>query len=432
LNRKGLLVIVFLFGLFLVPMNLSLSSYSPAMDNESRFISAIDGNTWLEGWDYRQTISITGSAGAGTNYQIPIVVAYTVHKQTDLDDVRFTDNDGSTLLDYWRESYIASAYGIFWVSVTDDLGSNQDIYIYYGNDAVSTTSNGTNTFIMFEDWAAENSDNWDIVTATHGTPDAATWDDTDANSGSVLRLQGGPSNAGAGWIWNGSGGMYLTTDHALMGRIYAEATAAQYQREYVLTGYPIAGPYAGIKTADGSEAFTSIDDDDIDDPQAMDSDWLDTWTTFDITRDGTNAKLYLDNVLEETASLSPDTEETVKGPYLYVRDEESDLYVDWLAVRKFIATEPEAGAFGDEELYSEWAPIDWVEVGEAILIFSVPFDYWALNMILVFGGLILMLVSVCIIAVKVRDRTINNDSGVLLLFLFCVGWGLFIGGTLIG
>ena len=68
----------------------------------------------------------------------------------------------------------------------------------------------------------------------------------------------------------------------------------------------------------------------------------------------------------------------------------------------------------------------------AILLFSVPFDYWALNMSLVFGGLIIMLLSVCLIAVKVRDRTITNDSGILLFFLFCVGWGLFIGGTLIG
>lgn len=74
----------------------------------------------------------------------------------------------------------------------------------------------------------------------------------------------------------------------------------------------------------------------------------------------------------------------------------------------------------------------WNVVSTATLIFSVPLDYWGLNMILVFGGLILMLVSVCIIAVKVRNRTITNDSGVLLLFLFCVGWGLFIGGTIIG
>jgi len=55
-----------------------------------------------------------------------------------------------------------------------------------------------------------------------------------------------------------------------------------------------------------------------------------------------------------------------------------------------------------------------------------------LNMGLVFGGLIIMLFSACMMAVKIRDRTITRDAGILLFFLFCVGWGLFIGGTLIG
>ena len=74
----------------------------------------------------------------------------------------------------------------------------------------------------------------------------------------------------------------------------------------------------------------------------------------------------------------------------------------------------------------------WNLVSTATLIFSVSLDYWGLNMSLVFGGLILMLLSACIVAKKVRDRNITNDAGILLLFLFCVGWGLFIGGTIIG
>ena len=81
--------------------------------------------------------------------------------------------------------------------------------------------------------------------------------------------------------------------------------------------------------------------------------------------------------------------------------------------------------------YSGFGP-NWEEVGDAIVYFEVPFDYWALNMSLVFGGLIIMLFSVCLMAVKVRDRTITRDAGLLLFFLFCVGWGLFIGGTIIG
>jgi len=74
----------------------------------------------------------------------------------------------------------------------------------------------------------------------------------------------------------------------------------------------------------------------------------------------------------------------------------------------------------------------WVSVSNPILIFSVPYDYWALNMGLIFGGLILMLLSTCIVAKKVRDKNISTDAGMILLLLFCVGWGLFIGGAVIG
>ena len=80
----------------------------------------------------------------------------------------------------------------------------------------------------------------------------------------------------------------------------------------------------------------------------------------------------------------------------------------------------------------EYFELRWNLVSIVIIYFSVSANYWALNMSLIFGGLILMLVSVCILAKKVRDRNITNDAGILLLFLFCVGWGLFIGGTIIG
>ena len=74
----------------------------------------------------------------------------------------------------------------------------------------------------------------------------------------------------------------------------------------------------------------------------------------------------------------------------------------------------------------------WIVVTESALYFQVPYDYWALNMGLIFGGLILMLLSTCIIAKKVRDKNISKDAGMILLLLFCVGWGLFIGGAVIG
>jgi hypothetical protein len=123
-------------------------------------------------WTYRKSHVITGSSGAGTNYQVRIVA----HKATgtdsgpevylgtnvkdDFGDIRFTSSDGTTLLDYWLEtgSLASGSAAAFWVEVAADLGSNQSIYIYYGNSSASTTSNGTTTFILFDDFTGASLD----------------------------------------------------------------------------------------------------------------------------------------------------------------------------------------------------------------------------------------------------------------------------------
>ncbi|GAG82570.1 unnamed protein product, partial [marine sediment metagenome] len=72
-----------------------------------------------------------------------IYISLEGHAQIDFDDVRFTTSDGDTPLDYWYDD--TNTLGncrTFWVEVSDDLDSNQEIFCYYGNDAVSTTSNG--------------------------------------------------------------------------------------------------------------------------------------------------------------------------------------------------------------------------------------------------------------------------------------------------
>jgi len=70
---------------------------------------------WLSGWQYRKSHVIESASGAGTNYQVRIKVHYgsgtdsgedvylNSHCRTDFGDVRFTDDDGVTLLDYWIE-----------------------------------------------------------------------------------------------------------------------------------------------------------------------------------------------------------------------------------------------------------------------------------------------------------------------------------------
>lgn len=122
------------------------------------------GENWLTGWTYRKSHVINSALGAGTNYQVKITVHYGSGQdaagdvycngncQPSFGDIRWTSDDGNSLLDYWIESSTTSGNAVFWINVTADLSStSQTIYLYYGNSAVSTTSSAANTFIRIID-----------------------------------------------------------------------------------------------------------------------------------------------------------------------------------------------------------------------------------------------------------------------------------------
>jgi len=177
----------FLFKLNRTGANLMFSTFFGGSDSEKPFAIALDsvGTTyltgwtnstnfpltefvtqtlWLDDWTFRKKHSIIGSSGVGTDYQIEITVYYGLgtdtgtnvylssNCKTDFSDIRFTDDDGFTLLSYWMEEYTDSVSATFWIKVADNLDTNQSIYIYYGQPTANTTSNGDSTFIFFDDF----------------------------------------------------------------------------------------------------------------------------------------------------------------------------------------------------------------------------------------------------------------------------------------
>jgi len=125
--------------------------------------------SWLTGWTYRKSHVINSAVGAETNYQVRIKVHYgsgtdyndnTVtpplghvylnsHCKVDFGDIRFTDDDGVTLLDYWMEEKSDGDYAIFWVEIADDLSaSDVTIYIYYGKTDAIYDGDPDDTFIL--------------------------------------------------------------------------------------------------------------------------------------------------------------------------------------------------------------------------------------------------------------------------------------------
>jgi len=151
---------------------------------------------WLDyNWKYRKRITISGSTGAGTNYQVPLKVGESAGStgahfhveghsakfpsgKNDSGDLRFAASDGVTPLDFWVESVVGTSpnrVAYVWVKVSADLGTNQDIYCYYGNPAATNVSNGDNTFLFFDDF------NTNTIGTKWGRNDGTTIQDTSSS-----------------------------------------------------------------------------------------------------------------------------------------------------------------------------------------------------------------------------------------------------------
>lgn len=144
------------------------------------------------GWAYCKSCSVTGSGGAGTNYVIGIkcykgagtdgtevvngitmgkVYLPTAHVRDDFGDVRFSVSLSGVELSFWQDPnlLVSGTSSVFWVKVSSDLGSDQTIYIYYGNSGQTTDSNGNNTFLLFDDFTGATLDGAKWNTDVHGS-----------------------------------------------------------------------------------------------------------------------------------------------------------------------------------------------------------------------------------------------------------------------
>jgi hypothetical protein len=143
---------------------------------------------WINSYTYRISHNITGSPGAGNDYQIKLTAHYQSGTnqgdnfylagkcQSDFSDIYFTDDDGVTPLSYWLETKTDGDSAVFWVKINDNLDTNQLIYIYYGNSLVTSASNIETTFPFADDFSGStlNTTKWETtgqgkITVNNGT-----------------------------------------------------------------------------------------------------------------------------------------------------------------------------------------------------------------------------------------------------------------------
>ncbi len=120
-------------------------------------------------WQYRRAITIhENSRSTLTDYQVLVVLdtASLIDEgkmQDDCDDIRFTDSDGVTQLNYWLEGPCDSTDTKVWVKVPRiPAGSEKKIYVYYGNPGAVSQSDAEGVFELYDDFESLDTDKWEV------------------------------------------------------------------------------------------------------------------------------------------------------------------------------------------------------------------------------------------------------------------------------
>jgi hypothetical protein len=321
-------------------------------------VKAATGQNWLLGWTYRQSHVINSASGAGTGYQVNITAYYgsgssygnTVylnsHSQANFGDIRFTASDGSTLLNYWLESYTASNVAVFWVqldSVTNLGTTSETIYVYYGNSTVSTTSSPTSTFALFDNFANDggtiNSTLWTTKggsNAVNITNNSLLEDDVGRNYSCLNSTVNFPQGYAVMAVGN------TTVDELNDLCIGFDNSSSVASGEFVTGG--TSNYY--ISSAGNANGWGTTDT---------------NTHAFLLGRNLANNKIYAE--IDNTATQNyPDQ---ISGGHLNVAIQSQGYnieYVQWVAVRYFVYPEPVQAGWGTEEVYLQATPTSTLNV----------------------------------------------------------------------
>lgn len=314
---------------------------------------------WLTGWDNRKSHNINSAVGAGTNYQVRITVHYGAGSdsgedvycnskcKTDFGDIRFTDNDETTELDYWMEEKTDSDYAVFWVEVADDLSSNQSIYVYYGNAGATYTDDYSdqehieNTFLL--------GDHFDDAVL-----DTARWDETGNGSvalnASILEV--------TGWVGTSTKVAHtVTSDNAFGATIRLRGKLKFFQ---LATGIY---DYFGMRNTDVDNMIVAnyITTKRVQNRQNSSGSHItyintaiNSYFTIEILcKSGDQVDYDFDNGTETVSHITdafvPDSAMNIWMQADKDISAQAEVYVDWVFIAKYVSPEPAHSTWGSEE-----------------------------------------------------------------------------------
>ena len=286
--------------------------------------------------------------------QLQIKPVYKLEKcRSDFGDIRFTRSDGVSLLNYWMEEKVDDRYAIFWVKIADDLSTSPaTIYIYYGNPTATTTSNGDNTFLFFDDFygSTYDSNKWQVVglpTIAIGNGELKIQRDSYSGSWSVHGLRSKTFQADEKRLIvkmktpSAPSGCNVRADmdYYSVSR-YDKVVFEDSSRNIYLTSVDMGGAESNLKLASNALA--------------------DTYYTFYLTRWGSShLKAWINGDYAGQITSHINDGSTYIG--LFIEEWRSHSTIigvyDWIAVAKYVYPEPSHGTWGSEETQTNNTPI---------------------------------------------------------------------------
>jgi len=320
---------------------------------------------WDNSWKYRKSHEIESASGAGTNYQVKIVVengtgsdsgdtVYIDNKaRSDFGDIRFIRySDNTTELDYWIEEINSDDNATFWVEIPDNLNTtNAKIWIYYGNSSATNNSNGTNTFIFFDDFSGDLS-KWNRHTTSGVYPQIEN---------GYLRCGGGITSSPYGHTICDSDATYTGFQNGAIDFKYRGSSSFIMELGFrgIWTsnqGYKARSDQRNnegqsfLRPPYNGWGFFGCNQDG-DEPSAN------TWYSGSIIVDGNDFEFYRDGELKKTCS---DSTYTNAGSISCQNHYGSYSDFDDVRVRKFVDPEPAHGSWTSEEQYPTGQGCDWM------------------------------------------------------------------------
>jgi len=298
---------------------------------------------WLSGYAYRKKVTISGSSGAGENYQVKLSIGSSSggdfhlegHCEDFPNDIRFTDDDGTTLLDYWIEDSSQDPITV-WIKVKDSLDNNVDIYIYYGNPSATSGSDGDATFEFFDDFEGTSldSDKWTTRQGSIGV---------DGNGN--LLLEG---TSGTRGIIDGN------TSFSIGSALRVKAKCSQTDARF---NHFCSMRKSGDWNYRGADTYVGSSNEDIyfltaNEGNTSSTNWTPNtptdWHIYESTWRSGESKVFQDDNLKATLTSNIPTVDQVVVFY-EGNVVNGNIHVDWVFVRKYVSPEPSFSSVGSEE-----------------------------------------------------------------------------------